>query len=481
MMKCLLLLESPQQTSEEDTADPTKTAKRMESEKRVVQVGGHAVAVAVPGQGHINPMMNLCKKLAAKGIAISFVLTHSWKNIISDAYKDTGKDEDRDAFTNAKQLLGLPIDLVCIPDCVPGEFDRWKNSLLFYRSLAKIESHVRALITDTLSSSQYGPVSCLIADVFLGWAPPLAKSLGLASVSLCPQSLAALSVFYHRDLVLSQMGSEIRVPGIDTPLLDSDLPASFRESKDHPIAQITENAMKQLDQTGWIVSNSCSFLEAETEKALKKHINIHCAGPLLPSSSLSCTDSRDMAFGTSSRRETDCTQWLDSRPPRSVIYVSFGSLMPVSAAELEEIATGIKESEYSFLWVARDDEALPVKLLEGVEERGMVVRWCAQMSVLSHVSIGGFLSHCGWNSTMESICNGVPMLCLPLGHDQWTNSKMIVNVWRFGVSVREDNKRAAESAHVAFKVRRPMQDTELRRRAQMFRKFAAAEVVLILL
>lgn len=128
--------------------------------------------------------------------------------------------------------------------------------------------------------------------------------------------------------------------------------------------------------------------------------------------------------------------WLNSQPPSSVLYVSLGSFLSVSAEQMDEIADGLKASGVSFLWVARG-EAKRLQQRCG-EAAGRVVAWCDQLRVLCHPSIGGFWTHGGWNSTMECLFGGKPMICFPIILDQTTIRKHVVEDWRIGVDSKKD-------------------------------------------
>ncbi|KAF7847523.1 hypothetical protein BT93_L2876 [Corymbia citriodora subsp. variegata] len=139
--------------------------------------------------------------------------------------------------------------------------------------------------------------------------------------------------------------------------------------------------------------------------------------------------------------DKSCISWLDEQSPKSVIYVSFGSLAATSEAEILEIALGLAYSEQPFLWVVRpgsvcDPEWLeksPSRFLEALEGRGKIVKWAPQKEVLAHPAVGAFWTHNGWNSTLESISEGVPMLCMPRFAEQGVNARNVSNVWRVGV------------------------------------------------
>ncbi|KAK1406856.1 hypothetical protein QVD17_38464 [Tagetes erecta] len=143
------------------------------------------------------------------------------------------------------------------------------------------------------------------------------------------------------------------------------------------------------------------------------------------------------------KEDIECVKWLDSREPSSVIYVNFGSITVMTSQQLVEFGWGLAKSNYSFLWIIRPDlvigesAILPPELLGEISGRGLLADWCPQEQVLNHSSIGGFLTHSGWNSTLESISSGVPMICWPFFTDQQPNCWMCCNKW--GVAMEIDN------------------------------------------
>ncbi|KAL0290365.1 UNVERIFIED_CONTAM: UDP-glycosyltransferase 87A2 [Sesamum radiatum] len=160
-------------------------------------------------------------------------------------------------------------------------------------------------------------------------------------------------------------------------------------------------------------------------------------------------------------------KWLDAQAVGSVLYISQGSFLSVSDAQLDEIIAGVRCTGIRFLWVGRGEH-------DGVEGNGIVVPWCDQLKVLCHPSVGGFWSHCGWNSTKEGVFAGVPMLTFPIFWDQVTNSKMIVEDWKMGLRVKKDDESVVTRDEVARIVLRLMdseseEGKERRRRAKEVR------------
>ncbi|GKD60593.1 7-deoxyloganetin glucosyltransferase-like protein [Tanacetum coccineum] len=172
---------------------------------------------------------------------------------------------------------------------------------------------------------------------------------------------------------------------------------------------------------------------------------IHSIGPLhiIPYGK----ENRDLQLLGSSlwKEETECLEWLDSKETNSVVYVNFGSITVMTPQQLVELSWGLANSNQTFLWVIRpdlvlgDSAVLPPEFLEATRKRGLLASWCPQVKVLDHPSIGGFLTHIysGWNSTLESISSGVPMICWPFFAEQQTNCWHSCNKW--GVAMEIDS------------------------------------------
>ncbi|RDX97612.1 Zeatin O-glucosyltransferase, partial [Mucuna pruriens] len=164
-----------------------------------------------------------------------------------------------------------------------------------------------------------------------------------------------------------------------------------------------------------------------------------------------------LAIKNDSKGRHSCMEWLDKQEPNSVIYVSFGTTTTLTEEQIQEIATGLEQSKHKFIWVLRDadkgdifdgSEAKRYELPNGFEERvegmGVVVRdWAPQLEILSHTSTGGFMSHCGWNSCLESITMGVPIAAWPMHSDQPRNLVLITEVLKVGLVVKDWSQRNA--------------------------------------
>ncbi|KAL4300986.1 hypothetical protein AHAS_Ahas17G0255700 [Arachis hypogaea] len=176
-----------------------------------------------------------------------------------------------------------------------------------------------------------------------------------------------------------------------------------------------------------IILNTFEDLESEVLDAIRaKYSNVYSIGPLsMLFKQLSNSNTQLELIDLNLWKEDNkCLEWLDKRDRGSVVYVNFGSLVIMIPKQLSEFAWGLVNSKYHFLC-----------------ERGLVLGWCQQEKVLCHASIGGFLTHCGWNSTLESICEGVPMACWPFFAEQQTNSFCACKKWGIGIEIECDVKR----------------------------------------
>lgn len=154
------------------------------------------------------------------------------------------------------------------------------------------------------------------------------------------------------------------------------------------------------------------------------HFPVYSIGPAIP-------------YLSTNKDENNHLEWLNSQPKGSVLYISLGSFLSVSSAQMDEIATGLCLSDVRFLWVARAEAS---RLKESCGQKGLVVSWCDQLKVLMHPSVGGFWTHCGWNSVLEAVFAGVSMLTFPLFLDQVPNSRQIVEDWKIGKWVNKEMK-----------------------------------------
>lgn len=171
-------------------------------------------------------------------------------------------------------------------------------------------------------------------------------------------------------------------------------------------------------------------------------------------------------------RET-ILKWLDSKPSNSVLYVSFGSMNTISSSQMMQLAKALEASQKNFIWVVRPPIEVDINsefngkewLPEGFEERnratgrGLVVQnWAPQVEILSHRAVSAFLSHCGWNSVMESLGHGVPLMGWPLAGEQFFNAKYLEEEMGVCVEVGRGKKSEVNSEDVVKKMEEVMEE-----------------------
>ncbi|KAH0730444.1 hypothetical protein KY289_001632 [Solanum tuberosum] len=231
----------------------------------------------------------------------------------------------------------------------------------------------------------------------------------------------------------------IELPGMP-PLSPIDFPSFVFddvESSNWAVKSIKRQIeMLSSEENPRVLVNTFEALEFDALRILK-HVTMVGIGPSIPSTFLDDNTFRADMIEISSKNYIN---WLNSKDKGSVIYIAFGSYSEISSQLMEEIGHGLLKCGRPFLWVIRegeDGDKMEDKLSwkDELEKQGKIVSWCSQVEVLKHPSVGCFLTHCEWNSTLESIASKVPIVACPLWNDQVCNAKLIQDVWKNGVRV----------------------------------------------
>lgn len=395
----------------------------------------HFLIMVLPAQGHLNPTLQLSKNLTRAGARVTFATT---------VY---GKTQLR----NLPSLDGL--SYLFFSDGREEEKSRKKGDFPTYlEGLRTIIAKEVTRLVQTLADEGRS-VTMVIYGMLLPWVAVVARELNIPSAFLAVQSATAFAIYqkyFHchagevtNDVPEIDPSFSIKIP--DLPVFSSgDLPSLLLPtSQKFFFAAIIQQHIKILedDPKPCVLINTFDDLEQVSIKAIE-NMDVISVGPLIPSAFADGKDPEDKSFGCDlfEVNRSDYLQWLDSKPARSVIYVSFGSLAAINKEQKVEILGSLLESGKPFLWIIRptgdEDEAVKAAIEEGACGEGIIMPWCSQVEVLSHVSIGCFISHCGWNSTLESLVAGVPILGCPRFSDQMTNAKMVEEMWGIGVRVK---------------------------------------------
>ncbi|GAY64718.1 hypothetical protein CUMW_235610 [Citrus unshiu] len=331
------------------------------------------------------------------------------------------------------------------------------------------------------------PVDCIVYDSILPWALDVAKKFGLLGATFLTQSCAVYCIYYHVNrgfLKLPLTGNEILLPGMP-PLEPRDMPSLVYDSGSYPaISDLwLKSQFDNFDKADWVLSNTFYELEEEVAEWLGRHWPLKTIGPTVPSMYLDkqLEDNKDYGFSMFKQNNESCIKWLNDQAKGSVVYVSFGSVATLKIEELEELAWGLKASDKYFLWAVRESEQskLPENFSDETSQKGLVVNWCPQLEVLAHEATGCFLTHCGWNSTLEALSLGVPMVAMPQWTDQGTNSKYIMDVWKMGLKAPADGKgivRREAIAHCISEILEGERGKEIKQNTGKWSNFAKEAV-----
>ncbi|XP_074575446.1 UDP-glycosyltransferase 75C1-like [Curcuma longa] len=411
----------------------------------------HFLVLTYPAQGHVNPALHLSRRLARTTSArVTFSTSIYGHRLMFPASAAEEIVEDglvsylpfSDGYDD-----GFDPNIHC-----PFEFhDRFRSA-----SSASLAALLRRL--DELGR----PVTCIIYNMLFAWAGDVARSHGVRSAVYWIQPAAVFAIYYHYfhgydGLIKAHSHDpffEVNLPNLP-PLKIRDLPSFLGiTSNEDPYLmglKLFEQLFQVLDREEadstaptTVLVNTFGELETEMLAVSAGKVKLIPVGPMAPPSLLEAVkdelefDARGDLFRPDEKKYME---WLDAKPKRSVVYVSFGSLAAIKKRQVEEFVRWLRESEWASLWVVRKDHKQVQGELEAAlreaEAEGMVVEWCAQARVLSHPVVGCFVTHCGWNSTLESLVCGVPTVALPQWTDQGTNA-LLMEIWGTGVRAKVD-------------------------------------------
>ncbi|XP_022144603.1 UDP-glycosyltransferase 73C6-like [Momordica charantia] len=398
----------------------------------------HFLLLPIMAQGHLIPMADFAKLLAEQGVKVTLVTTP--------------QNAPRFQSLLSKPALQIQIQTISFP---PENGIQCEN----FDSLPSLELGAK-FFADT--SLLRGPTeelfqrlsprpSCLVSDMALPWTGGIARKFNVPRLVFY-----SLSCFYLRVITTLRTTTDvvykIMAAADLEPVTIPDLPDPVQITKAKlifsldPIFMDWSAQMAKADHESYgFVLNSFQDLEPKYLSEFKKVTGskkVWCVGPV----SLCNKDTMDKTHrgDKSAIGERECLEWLDKQDPSSVIYAALGSTCNVATSQMIELGLALQASNRPFIWVIRQTNAT-----QGLEKwlsehnfedkangRGLVVRgWAPQVLILSHPAIGAFVTHCGWNSTIEAIATGVPMVAWPLFADQMFNEMLIVQILKIGASV----------------------------------------------
>ncbi|QHO17279.1 hypothetical protein HN51_032887 [Arachis hypogaea] len=429
------------------------------------------LVLPLPAQGHVNPMMIFSQRLAENGCNIIFVNTEFiHKKVLSSMGNQEGGGVNGE----------WRIKLVSMPDGLGPDADRNNIRELFDSILNNMPAMLERVIED-LRLKDGVTVSCIVADFVMAWALEIARKIGIRGVLFNPASAAMLAlqcsipkliedgIIDSNGLATTQKRFQLSpsIPPMDT---ESIWWGKISDSKtEKMLFNIILESMKTLESTEWCLCNSTPDLEPGALSFVPKLLPI---GPLLRTYGHDQGVS-ERSLGQFWEEDFSCLNWLDQQPHGSVIYVAFGSTTLFDEKQFKELALGLELTNRPFLWVLRKDSDCNNKVCfpnEFKGTQGKIIEWAPQEKVLSHPAIACFISHCGWNSTLEGVSNGVPFLCWPYYADQFFDKIYICDEWKVGLGFDLDENGMISREEIKVKVDKLLSDENIKFKAREIKK-----------
>nr|XP_043640091.1 UDP-glycosyltransferase 83A1-like [Erigeron canadensis] len=409
----------------------------------------HVLVIPFPAQGHVIPMMELSQRLIEQGVKVTFVNTEVIHNkiVTSNWINKDGVDDDLR-------------HMVSIPDGLDPCEDR-NDIVKLAKSISQNMPGKFEELIESVDKEDDTKITCIIADFNMAWAIRVAKKKGIKPAAFWSASVITLASVLSvekliDDGIINEKGMVLKDEMIR--LSDSMLPMKptnmfwvcFEDPALSEVAfQIVLAAKQASELTEWVLCNSTTELEAAT---FSMYPQLSPIGPLLASNRLA-----DQT-GHFWKEDTTCLAWLDQQPACSVIYIAFGSFTLFNQNQFEELAFGLELSNKPFLWVVRPGMTketatiFPDGYMERIGSRGKIVSWAPQQKVLAHPSVACFVSHCGWNSTLEGVTNGLPFLCWPYFSDQFQDETYICDIWKTGLGLNKDERGIITREEIKSKI-----------------------------
>ncbi|KAL5095818.1 hypothetical protein RYX36_000145 [Vicia faba] len=420
----------------------------------------HFLAIPYPIPGHINPLMQLSHLLSKHGCKITFLNTDYIHKRIN---KNNLKNEP------------TTINFVTLPDGLEPEDDRSDHKKVIFSIKRNMPLMLPKLIEEVDDLDVENKISCIVVTFNMGWALEVGVKLGIKGVLLWTASATSLACCYRipqliHDGVIDSEGFPTKPQEIqlspNMPMMDTrNFPWKAHDKIlfDHITQEITT-----IDLGHWWICNTSYNLEHATFSISQKILSI---GPLMSS---------DNNKSSLWQEDTTCLDWLDKQKPQSVIYVSFGSLAVMNQNQFNELALGLDLVNKPFLWVVRPSNDNKVNYAypnEFVGTKGKIVGWAPQNKILNHPSMACFVTHCGWNSTIETVYCGVPFLCWPFAGDQFVNKSYICDVWKVGFELNKDENGLVSRQEIKKKVEELLGDQGIQERSFKLKELTLDNIV----
>ncbi|CAK9309183.1 unnamed protein product [Citrullus colocynthis] len=404
-------------------------------------------------------MLRLAKLLHHKGFHITFVNTEFNHQRLLKSRGPDSLDCLLD-FTFRTIPDGLPISDANCTQHIPALCKSTSKNCL--APLCDLISQLKSMAASP--SSNVPPVSCVIGDALMSFSMLAANEFKIPCALLWTSSACA----YFGCLQYSELVNQGLIPLKDLSQITNgylentiewtrglknirlrDIPTFIRTTDlDDIMFNFIIQEMNRSREASIIMLNTYDSLERDVMNSLSSILHsLYTIGPLHMLAN-QIDDEKVRAIGSNLwAEESECIGWLNSKERNSVVYVNFGSITVMTADQLIEFAWGLANSGKPFLWITRpdlvvgDSAILPPEFVTQTKERSLIASWCCQEQLLNHPSVGGFLTHSGWNSTIESLCAGVPMISWPFFADQQTNCRYCCTEWGIAMEIDNNVKR----------------------------------------
>ncbi|XP_031486115.1 UDP-glycosyltransferase 83A1-like [Nymphaea colorata] len=434
----------------------------------------HVLLLPFPAQGHVKPLMEFAHRLAEEGFMVTFVNTDFIHSRIVKSLPET--------FTS--EYSGS-IRLTSIPDGVDSQEDRWNFKEMSNAILHVMPRFLEELILK-INEDEKGKITFMIVDGMIGTLLSVAVKLEIRRAVFWPASAWFLAIFKKIPLLLaSGTIDENGFPKSDAPFqLSEASPAldpahlCWMNLRDSGMSSVHFRYLHKCEETikcvDHIVCNSFSKLEWPF---------LEIISGVVPFGLLISANHSKHQSSSFWQEDWSCLDWLDQWPAGSVIYVSLGSTTMLNQRQIDELALGLELTGRPFLWVCRpgvmekQDALYPEGFMDRITRHGLVVGWAPQQEVLAHPSVACFLTHCGWNSTMEGLSNGVPMLCWPYIGDQFQNQSCIVHIWKVGLSVTQVCDELVTKEEIKSKLEALLSDHGIKERVVELKKHGEMSMI----
>ncbi|KAK2411927.1 UDP-glucose flavonoid 3-O-glucosyltransferase [Trifolium repens] len=396
----------------------------------------HFIPYLAPG--HMIPLGDIATQFALRGQQVTIITTPS------NAHFFTKSLSSVDPYFLRLHTVDFPSLQVGLPDGVESF-----SSTTDLETSGKIYTGAMLLHGPIQEFMEKEPPDCIIGDAVYTWVNDLAHKLQIPVFSFNGFSLFTISLmeslrtnnFFHSDTDWDS-----------GPFVVQNFPHSITMWSRPPkiFTGFLEMMLETIRKSNGLIVNNFAELDGEECIEYYEKTTGQKAWHLGPASLIRRTNQEKAERGNESVVSVhECLNWLNSKQDNSVLYICFGSWCSFSDKQLYEIACGIEASDHQFIWIVpekkgKEDESDKEKekwLPKGFQERnigkkGLIIRgWSPQVMILSHTAVGAFMTHCGWNSTVEAVSAGVPMITWPVHGEQFYNEKLITDVRGIGVEV----------------------------------------------